>query len=124
MSDQPEPLAAILAEMRDFCSGWSEDVDVTVKVGLIYGWKCRIEEAAKRQNHCEKRFDEDGNEMPPHCAFQSLRLDHALAERDALRKYIEKCRDYFADLTEAYNLEEERKLLEEARALLNETKGE
>ena len=25
---------------------------------------------------------------------------------------------------EAYNLEEERKLLEEARALLNETKGE
>lgn len=45
----PEPLAAILKEMRDFCSGWSEDVDVTVKVGLIYGWMCRIEAAAKRE---------------------------------------------------------------------------
>lgn len=44
-----EPLSAIIAEMCDFCSGWSEDVDVTVKVGLIYGWKCRIEAAYKRE---------------------------------------------------------------------------
>lgn len=49
MSGTPEPLSAILAEMRDFCSGWSEDVDVTVKVGLIYGWICRIEAAAERE---------------------------------------------------------------------------
>lgn len=51
MSDTPETLAAILAEMRDFCSGWSEDVDVTVKVGLIYGWMCRIEAAAERERN-------------------------------------------------------------------------
>lgn len=44
-----ETLAAILAEMRNFCSGWPEDLDVTVKVGLIYGWMCRLKEAAERE---------------------------------------------------------------------------
>lgn len=44
-----------------------------------------IDAAIREENHCKKRFDEDGNEMPPHCAFQSLRLDHALAENGDLR---------------------------------------
>ena len=49
-----------------------------------------IDAAIREENHCKKRFDEDGNEMPPHCAFQSLRLDHALAENDALRAALNR----------------------------------
>lgn len=48
-------------------------------------------------NRCEKRYDKDGDEMPPHCAFQSMKLDHALgqrdeaiAERDRLRDLVRK----------------------------------
>lgn len=87
MSDKPETIAAVLAALRRYAD--------IVELGpppigkafadLFREYADRIEAAAKRYNHCEKRFDEDGNEMPPHCAFQSLRLDHALAENDALR---------------------------------------
>ena len=75
-NDTPESLAAILAEMRDPCAPRAPSLPALAD---------RIEAALKRQNHCEKRFDENGDEMPPHCAFQSLRLDHALAENGDLR---------------------------------------
>ena len=34
-----------------------------------------LEAAYKGENHCEKRYDKDGDEMPPHCAFYDLKID-------------------------------------------------
>ena len=82
MSDTTETLAAILAEMRDYCSGWSEDVDVTVKVGLIYGWMCRIAAAAERERAHE-------------IELAKLRAPGNAA---ALRGALEECRDYLYDV--------------------------
>ena len=30
---------------------------------------------AKDHTVCDKRFDKDGNEMPPHCAFDDMKID-------------------------------------------------
>lgn len=63
MSNPNETIADIVAEMRGiYIREWQDFAD-------------RIEAAYKRENHCEKRFDKDGDEMPPHCAFDDLKID-------------------------------------------------
>ena len=120
MSDTTETLAAILAEMRDYCSGWSEDVDVTVKVGLIYGWMCRIAAAAERERAEFRRQLQ--NEIQINNALATVRpqlhsVDDVFAEAAkeraheielaklrapgnaaALRGALEECRDYLYDV--------------------------
>lgn len=108
MSDKPETLSAILAEIRDFCSGWSEDVDVTVKVGLIYGWMCRIEAAAERERaalDAARKVAKDTAEQYRKLYEKKKEADNQLAELEerypivleqsnaaAMRELLEKIR--------------------------------
>lgn len=85
MSDTPETLDKIIAEMHDFCSGWSEDVDVTVKVGLIYGWECRLDAAAERERNAHT------NDIH-NALYKATGISgNAAAMRDALEQALAYC---------------------------------
>ena len=86
MIDQEESVKDIVEEIRKRTDliGWPELDNFHIEYGEYGGWDGlellkayadRIEAAYNRENHCEKRYDKDGDEMPPHCAFDDLKLD-------------------------------------------------
>ena len=117
-----ETFTAILAEMRDFCSGWPEDLDVTVKVGLIYGWMCRLKEAAEREmaKDMSKKLDENraitGNAAALREALEQAKRDHWFNMLPALRDKIVAALDAPARNCDRFGGDED-KLIE---ACLNE----
>ena len=70
-----------LADPAEPSAGW----DVA---GDALAFADEIEEEYGRENHCAKRYDKDGDEMPPHCAFDDLKIDRLSGQlakmRDAL----------------------------------------
>ena len=104
MNDTPKTIAAPIAEMLEFCSGWGEDVDVTVKVGLIYGWACRLKEAEEREREdlvdahdaiarLEDELAEVRRERDTACAKQALSVvpGNVAAMREALVEISQMC---------------------------------
>jgi len=86
MSNEHETVADIVAEMRKRPPEGDE-----TPAGLACSlFADRIEAAHKREHHCKKRYDQNGDEMPPHCAFDDLKIDRLQAKVGELTAELER----------------------------------